>query len=149
MENISIQYGDIRFELSNIDAYIKEFMKIWNDRPVKDNHGGMLSTHQFWTWYCMKQLNPKYVIESGVFKGEGTWLLRQALPDAKIFSIDVDLTQREYVDEEVNYFSDDFSQIFWDDFLDTEETVCFFDDHQNAYNRLLQMKWGGVQESYV
>lgn len=73
--------------------------------------------------------------------------MRKAYPDANIFSIDPDMSNRIYIDERVLYFKDDFSCISWNRYLEPKETVCFFDDHQDAYMRLMQMKWMGFSEA--
>jgi len=44
--------------------------------------------HAFALWFSVKQIKPKYIIESGVFLGQTTYILRKAAPDAQIFSID-------------------------------------------------------------
>ena len=75
---------------------------------------------------------PKFIIESGIYKGQGTWLFRQACPEANIFSIDPVLENRVYIDNEVTYFTEDFSTILWNKYVNPDETLCFFDDHQNA-----------------
>lgn len=106
----------------------------------------MTSTHLFWTWYIFKKLQPANIIESGVFKGQGTWMMLNACPKAKIFSIDPDLSQRIYIDKKVTYFSKDFNLIDWKN-INLDKTICFFDDHQNAYVRLQQMKWMGFKKA--
>ena len=59
----------------------------------------------------LKKKNPKNVIESGIWKGQGTWLIENTLPNATIFSIDIDLSIREYISEKVRYFEKDFNEI--------------------------------------
>ena len=95
----------------------------------------------------LKKMNPENIIESGVYKGQGTWLMSRACPKAKIYSIDVKLSQRVYIDENVTYFSKDFYYINWKKILKPENTFCFFDDHQDAYLRLMQMKWMGFKKA--
>ncbi|MCM1182639.1 MAG: hypothetical protein NC337_04605 [Roseburia sp.] len=143
-----LTYGENIWDFSGVENEIELFKEVWDRRPIIDNKGGMSSNHMFWTWYAMKRLNPKYIIESGVWKGQGTWLLQEACPDAKIFSIDINLDKREYKSEDVTYYSDDFSCIDWSQITDKENTVIFFDDHQNAYNRLLQMKFMGFRKAF-
>ncbi|MDE6052400.1 MAG: hypothetical protein K2G55_01270 [Lachnospiraceae bacterium] len=140
-------YGDNIWALENIEREIEEFKEIYDNRPIIDNRGGMSSTHLFWSWYAMKTLKPQYIIESGVWKGQGTWLFEKACPNAQIFSIDINLNHREYISERVKYFSIDFSCIDWSFIKDKEKTVIFFDDHQNAYDRLMQMKFMGFQQA--
>ncbi len=138
-----LNYGKQQWDFKDVNDEIDEFMELYKKRPIISNRGGMLSTHSFWTWYVFRKINPKNIIESGVFKGQGTWLFRQACPDANIFSIDPVLEKREYIDKDVTYFTEDFGLIDWDKYLDTKDTFIFFDDHQNAYTRLQQMKWMG------
>ena len=73
------------------------FQKIYESRPIKNNIGGMLFPHMFATYFILKKINPPFIIESGVFKGQSTWLIEKTLPDSKILSIDIDLTNREYI----------------------------------------------------
>lgn len=138
-----LYYGIQPWDFEDVKTDIKDFLKLYENRPIKNNLGGMTSTHLFWTWYVTKKLNPKYIIESGVYKGQGTWMFRQVCPKAQIFSIDPVLESRVYIDDTVTYFTEDFSTILWNKYLKPEETLCFFDDHQNAYTRLMQMKWMG------
>lgn len=138
-----LTWGKQLWDLSDAKEMVDEFLKLYQKRPIHDNRGGMSSTHLFWTWYVLKKLNPKHIIESGVFKGQGTWLMRKTCPDANIYSIDPLLEQRTYIDEYVTYFTEDFSKIQWENYLNPNETFCFFDDHQDAYLRVQQMKWMG------
>ncbi len=140
-----LNFGLQKWDYERIDDDIIKFMPVYQKRPIADNRGGMTFVHLFWAWWTVKKLKPKNIIESGVYKGQGTWVFRQALPDVRIFSIDPDLDQREWIDEKAEYFTEDFSMINWSQRLDPEETLCFFDDHQNAYHRLMQMKWMGFK----
>ena len=51
----------------------------------------------FATFFILKKLNPSFVIESGVFRGQSTWLIENALPNSEILSIDIDLSKRKYI----------------------------------------------------
>lgn len=144
-----MNFGEQPWDYTDVRDLVDVFLSLYDQRPVVDNHGGMLSTHLFWTWYILQKLDPPAIIESGVFKGQGTWIMRKACPDAKIYSIDPDLSQRVYIDDSALYFSDDFNLIDWSGFEGRvkEKTLCFFDDHQNAYARLQQMKWLGFKRA--
>lgn len=142
--NLGIQLWDYK----DVRSFVDEFIEIYKRRPIKNNFGGMTSTHLFWTWYVLKKIQPAHVIESGVYKGQGTWIISHACPDAKIYSIDPNLAIRIYVNEKVRYYIKDFNIINWaKEGLDEENTVCFFDDHVNAYLRLQQMKWMGFKKA--
>ncbi len=40
---------------------------------------------------------------------------------------------------------EDFSLFDWSAYLNIGKTLCFFDDHLNAYTKLQQMKWRGLR----
>ena len=61
----------------------------------------------------------------------------------KIMSIDINPKFIQYKSKKAKYFYKDFStQNF---ILDKEKTLCFFDDHQNAYQRLKTCKEKGYK----
>ena len=121
---------------------LKEFAELYKKRPIKDNAGGMKSVGMFWVWYITKKINPDVIVESGIWKGQSTWLLEQAAPQAQIFSIDPNLKWRKYISSKVTYYSKDFSHIDFGD-LSGKKTLCFFDDHQNAVMRVKQAQQKG------
>ena len=127
------------FFLNGLNA----FRAIYEARPIRDNAGGMLSTHMFYTWLTAKTLNPELIIDSGTYKGQSAWLFKQACPNAKIISFDVDTSQREITCEGIEYVDGDFSQYDWSNIPDN--SLAFFDDHQNAYNRMQQCSWFGIK----
>jgi hypothetical protein len=94
----------------------------------------MRAPHLFGAWFMLRELRPTHVVESGVFKGLGTWLIEQVVPEARLYCIDPDLSQREYVSPRATYETRDFSDTTWE--LPRETTVLFFDDHQNAVERV-------------
>lgn len=61
--------GDSPGTNEEIRNSIPEFLTLYEKRPMKDNAGGMSSPHMFATWFMLKKLQPKYVIESGVWRG--------------------------------------------------------------------------------
>lgn len=127
--------GVVRWTRDGLRSKLKEFSELRKDRPIKNNFGGMRSPHMFIAWFAAQFLKPKYIIESGVFKGQGTWFFEKASPDSEIHSIDPHLWQREYISEKVIYHIEDFFHIDWSD-ISKEETLCFFDDHQDAVERV-------------
>ena len=129
-----------RLELVNL---LEEFKKIYEKRPIKNNIGGMLSTHMFYVWITAKELNPKLIVDSGTYKGQSAWLLKEACPKAKIISFDPIAKYREISCEGVEYESCDFSEYDWSEI--TNDALGLFDDNQNAYTRLQQCKWFGFK----
>ena len=129
-----------------IEEYIKElkiFKEIYKQRPINFNNHGMMFPHMFATYFILKKVNPSFVIESGVFKGQSTWLIEKTLPDAKILSIDIDLTQRKYISKKVEYSDKDFKYQNFSNIPD--DALVFFDDHVNHYERLKQAKFFNIK----
>lgn len=131
-----VEIGKAPWANIELKKEIPEFQKLYKTKPIKHNAGGMLSPHMFATWCIINQLKPKNIIESGVWKGQGTWLLESICPNAKIYSLDPNLHYREYISKNVSYLDQDFSKIDWKKYnLDPQNTLLFFDDHQNAFER--------------
>ena len=120
---------------NDIRNKLDEFAKLYKKRPIKNNAGGMRAPHCFASWFIIQHMKFENIIESGVWKGQGTWLFEQANPNAKIFSIDILLKQRVYISDKVTYYNTDFFTQNWDA-LDKENTLCFFDDHIDAFGRV-------------
>ena len=131
------------YKALDIEFLLKEFKTIYNNRPIKNNDGGMLSTHMFYVWLTAKAVKPKLIVDSGTYKGQSAWLLKQACPNSKIISFDPSKDSREVSCEGVDYISSDFSEYDWSELPD--ENLILFDDHQNAYTRLQQCKWFGFK----
>ena len=130
------QLGDVNWTDEDIKDSIPEFLELYSQKPIDDNQGGMKSPHMLATWFLLKKINPKNVIESGIWKGQGTWLIEKTLPEANVFSLDINLSRREYTSDRVQYFERDFTEVDWSVISDKANTVLFFDDHQNALNRI-------------
>ena len=97
----------------------------------------------FGLYYFLKKIRPKFIIESGVFKGQTSWLIENVLPNSKILSIDPDLSKREYISKKIKYSQVDFK---YQDFKNIpKNSLVFFDDHQNQIERLMQSKWFGIK----
>ena len=136
--------GTVSWKNKDLINKLKEFSEIYSKRPIKHNAGGMLSPHMFYTWFITQYTKFDHIIESGIWKGQSTWLFEQALPDANIFSIDINLSFRKYISKDVKYLNKDFTQINWSN-LDKTNVLCFFDDHQDALPRIKYCKKNGFK----
>lgn len=127
------------YERDDIINNIDEFLKLYEQRPIKNNEGGGLSVNMFELWYALKTLEPRYVIESGVFQGQGTWLIEKTLPYAKIICIEPAYGQILYKSKNAKYLTQDFLTLTNEHIskVQAKNTLVYFDDHQNAYTRLL------------
>jgi hypothetical protein len=132
---------DLNFFLS--DIYFSE---------IEKNGGGMGIVDMFTFHFFLKKLQPKLIIESGVWNGMSTKLIRKTLGnDVKIVCLDpLDIRSDGFKDTNPNpnthYFIDktfiDFNDIDLDNLsigqFSNNEILCFFDDHQNSAQRLAQ-----------
>ena len=129
----------MKFTRNHLQKKFNNFIKIYKDRPIKNNRSGMKIEHCFALYSILKKIKPKYVIESGVWKGQTTWLIKSALKNSKIFSIDIDLSQRELIYKDVKYLDNDITKYDWSK-LDKEQTLIIFDDHVCFSKRLRFIK---------
>ncbi len=127
--------------------YLEEFIDVYINSPIKDNTGGMSFNHSYFTYYVIKELKPKLVVESGVWKGHSTYIIESASPNSQIVSLDIDLSRNIYKSKNSKYFETDFNDINWSSIKGVDNSVCFFDDHQNSIERVKEMKWWGFKRA--
>jgi hypothetical protein len=122
---------------------LNNFIPLYKNRPIKNNSHGMKFPHMFAVFFILKKLKPNFIIESGVYRGQSTWLIEKTLPDAQILSIDIDLSKREYISDKVEYSNLDFK--YHDFSIVPSNTLVFFDDHQPHMDRIKQSKFFGIK----
>jgi hypothetical protein len=127
--------------------YLEEFVDVFIKSPIVENSGGMGFNHSYFTYYVMKELTPQLVVESGVWKGHSTYIIESASPNSNIVSLDIDLSRNIYKSKNSKYFETDFNNIDWSSIDGVDDSVCFFDDHQNSLDRLKEMKWWGFKRA--
>lgn len=128
--------NDILNELDN-------FINIYEKRPIKNNKGGMLFPQMFSFFFLLKKLKPELIIESGVYKGQSTWLIENTLPNSEIISLDIDLSKREFISKKALYSTKDFR--FHNFSNIPENTLVFFDDHVNHIERIIESKFFNIK----
>ena len=136
------QIGIPPWRVDQLRELALEFEATYRSRPILDNDGGMKSPHMFAVFAMLRALKPQVVIESGVWKGGGTWLIEQAVPDAHVISIDPNLQNLVYRSPRADYSMLDFNLHDWSQA--PGGSVVLFDDHQGAFVRLQQSLWHGV-----
>lgn len=131
-----------KWDRNHLKNSLSEFIQLYQKRPILDNTGGMKSPHMFPAWFTIKTLQPKHIVESGIWKGQGTWFFEKASPNSYIHSIDVNLNNREYISKSplVKYYNQDVFTLNLLESLPREDTLLFFDDHQNMFERLKRVK---------
>ena len=138
--------GAVPWSVDDQREAIAEFAEMYARRPMPDNLGGMAFNHCFAVWFVLRTVKPPLVIESGVFQGQGTWLIEQACPDSQIVCLDVTFDYLKWRSAKASYIAQDFCQVDWSSY-DLSAAIAIFDDHQNAYRRLKEMSWFGLRQA--
>jgi len=137
-------------------AALPAFAEMYRNRPLYKNVGGVDVNHAFALWFSVRQTKPKYIIESGANLGGSTYLLRQAAPEAMIFSLDPreegwDMRgpgQLHFHDDNPKtvYFRagrfKDFAEMDWDSLIPRDErdrAFVMLDDHMSSVRRSREM----------
>lgn len=83
--------------LAGVDAepavwqrFFDDFLALYPDRPLADNKGGSGFNDALWLFATVRLLAPTLIVESGTWRGQSAWLLRQAAPRAEIHSFDIE-----------------------------------------------------------
>jgi len=66
----TISIGHVPWQREDMIEKLEEFSSLYETRPIKDNARGMLAPHMFFAWFALRALQPRAVIESGVWLGQ-------------------------------------------------------------------------------
>jgi hypothetical protein len=134
---------NLKFTTEDLD----DFMNNVYFENIENNEGGMKINDMFSLYFLLKNLRPTIIIESGVWNGFSTKLMRKVLGDhCKIICLDPrEIPSDGFIDSNIktiyltgNSFVD-FKKLNLQEMINDKETIlCFFDDHQNSAQRLMQ-----------
>ena len=137
--------GPAPFTMQHLRDEFAKFIAVYDNRPRAVNRYGSKMAHQFAMFVAVRYFKPRHIIESGVFKGLGSWMLRQAAPDAQLVLLDPEANHLAYTDrhkDTIYLIQDQFADFgelnFRNMGLDPARTLVYFDDHQNAIKRTRQ-----------
>jgi hypothetical protein len=130
----NMQGSDVEHDMSNI---VSDFFLLYSQRPIKKNMYGSGFENLFWLYVTGRLLQPDLIVESGIWGGQTTWILRVACPEAELHSFDIDLANRQYINDSVHYHECDWSTVDLGE-MSNRKTLCFFDDHVNQSKRILE-----------
>lgn len=130
------------FTDDELDAFLHIYNSCKSYKP-----GSMCSVDMFSLYLTLKKINPKVVIESGVWHGASTELIRKTVgQDVVIISIDpLEIPKFGWKDTNTNtlYYTGqnfvDFKYLNLDKY-NPNEILAFFDDHQNMIMRIIQCR---------
>lgn len=144
--------GGERWSREELLAALPAFAHAYSRRPFRRNLWGMNTNHAFALWFTVRALQPLHIVESGVHRGQSTWLLRAAAgPDAWIYALDPKaesfLRHRDAGDGvRTRYFMGerfrDFAELDWDSHIPPAErnrTLVMLDDHMSSIRRVKEM----------
>lgn len=135
---------EIDLTVEALRASVPEFLQFYEKRPIRKNQFGMGINHSWALWYLVSNLRPEFVVESGVWRGQSTWIIENASKKSQVYCFDVDLSNIIYKSSSAQYIERDFTQFDWSQH-DASQGLCFFDDHQNALQRLIHANWLGFK----
>jgi len=131
-------------DLNRLEETILAFYSLAKNCPIRQSSGGCGFNAAVELFVTARLLCPQVIVESGVYRGFTTWVLRHAAPTAKILSFDIDLSRLRRTERGVEYVEADVSTY---DFrsIPKENALCFFDDHVSQLQRIEQAhSWGFI-----
>ena len=121
-----------------IKKYKEEFDKIYINRPDKKGVGSSRYTNCFWLYAIVKELDLTLIVESGTWKGQSSWIMRQADGTVPIMCFDVSFDNLRWRDPSTHntfYGQYDWIKYTWTDMTHVN-CIIFFDDHISQKQRL-------------
>jgi hypothetical protein len=100
-----------------------------------------------WLFLLAREMNPKVIVESGVYCGSSLFTIRQAAPQANMFAFDLSFDRLVSRLEGVDYRQHDWGT---DNIrAKSASDFCFFDDHINNCMRIRQSYERGFRHVVV
>ena len=120
---------------AKISDAVVDFLALYRQRPIRSNTSGSGFNNCFWIYLTVRLLKPELIVESGVWKGQTSWLMHQASPSAAIHGFDINLSRLAYKADAIA-----FHEMDWTGFdlgpVDPSKSICFFDCHVNQARRI-------------
>lgn len=129
---------------ASLDADVRAFWTLIGSAPVRQKQGGNGFNGSLQLFVIARAIRPELIVESGVFRGFTTWILRQACPSTRILSFDPVHDQIRYRDANGELHAHDWSA---HDFADRglADALLFFDDHIDQARRVLEAAERGAR----
>lgn len=103
--------------------------------PVKDaSRGGSWFHNLFWLYVFGRAVDPEFVVESGVFKGQSLAMLRQAAPSAEMHAFDLSFANLLERLPGVTYHESDWSEVPLS--ASGRRSLAYFDCHVDHGRRI-------------
>lgn len=115
---------------------IHEFMAYIGTNPALSYQGVTSHGSLLWLFLIARCLQPKTLVESGIYRGSSLHCFRQAIPQANIFAFDLNLKPLLVKDSSIKIWEKDWSEV--EICAESENDLCYFDDHINNGLRIRQ-----------
>ena len=137
----------------NYECYFEDFFKDIYEPSMSSNAGGMSSPDMFTLFIALKNIKPDIVIESGVWNGWSTKLIRKSVgEDCKIICLDPrDVPKEGFKDTNLNttyYTGGNFIDFKDLDLKSDLNILAFFDDHIDVMLRLKESKEKNIKHLF-
>jgi hypothetical protein len=110
-------------------ADVKDFLDGYEGNPAAGARRTTAVGSRLWLFILARAVDPKVIVESGVYKGASLVTLRRAVPTAALYGFDIDLSNCMVKDPAITLHEGDWSQSFPESA--SGEDLCYFDDHIN------------------
>jgi hypothetical protein len=125
----------------DLSLSLRRFYEQFLDSPFREKGGGSRFNNLAWLYLIAKAMKPRFVIDSGTFRGGSAWAFSAA--GVKVYSFDVDLSQLAYRAESATYTQCDWTAFDWSG-VDFSDAFIYFDDHLDQVRRLSEASQRGV-----
>lgn len=126
-------FPDIRLESITIQE-IGLFLDSLATCPVKQQKGGSGVNAALTLWVLVRAIHPSLIIESGVFRGFTSWVLRRSAPEAQIHSFDISFSELQFRSLNIRYHKADWTHV--EIVPGPGGALVFFDDHVDQWRRV-------------
>ena len=123
---------------------IERFMEALPSCQVLQHGGGGGWSAAMLLWAIARALKPELIVESGVYRGFTTWVLRQACPHARQYACDISFAERRRLEPGVIYHESDWMELTLDCTAQNAELI-YFDDHVDQWRRIREASARGFR----
>jgi hypothetical protein len=122
-----------------LPAFYSSYLK----SPFREQGGGSRFNNLAWLYLIARAMQPRVVIDSGTYRGASAWAFALSVPDAAIYSFDIDLSQLACKVASVRYEQRDWTAFNWEG-VDLPNALAYFDDHLDQARRLIEASAHGI-----
>jgi hypothetical protein len=119
----------------DLSLALRPFYEQFLDSPFREKGGGSRFNNLAWLYLIAKAMKPRFVVDSGTFRGASAWAF--SIAGVKVYSFDIDLSQLAYRAKSATYTQCDWTAFDWSG-VDFSDAFIYFDDHLDQVRRLIE-----------